>query len=193
MYSVFGYINTEFEQTYVQKIMTQPSARIDGTSETNVEKTGVILPQREIKLPSGPIGPWEEAKYEYIISSYFIFLYRNVKIQGQGGDEMEPSQWESIRSGCYSDWTIYIELHTPISSLKNLSWWWKTNNSLIFQHFPSRVGFLRHKTWNKSGQQLLFLNYVNRIQYWVVYTKQFTQKHHIKLHVPTSSSENLIW
>lgn len=92
MYSVFGYINTEFEQTYVQKIMTQPSARIDGTSETNVEKTGVILPQREIKLPSGPIGRWEEAKYEYIISSYFIFLYRNVKIQGQGGDEMEPSQ-----------------------------------------------------------------------------------------------------
>ena len=39
---------------------------------------------------------------------------------------------------------------------KSLSWWGEVDNSLIFQHSPSRGGSLRPRTWNRSEQQLFF-------------------------------------
>ena len=88
---------------------------------------------------------------------------------------------------------------------KSLSWWRKVDNSLIFQHPPSRGGSLRPQTWNRSEQLLLCgLSYLRpqmwnrskqQLFYLIALTRIRTRNlwlwYHIELHAPTSSTPKL--
>ena len=91
-------------------------------------------------------------------------------------------------------------MHQPVQP-KSLSWWGEVDNSLIFQHSPSRGGSLRPQTWNRSKQKLFYLITLSRIRtqdLWLWYHIELTQK--LKLmgrggqftYIPTISIDELL-
>jgi hypothetical protein len=83
---------------------------------------------------------------------------------------------------------VTIKLHAPTSSTQKFKLIGVSGQFIyiIFQYSPSRRASLVSQTCNRSEQQLFYLIALVRIR-----THDICLWYHIKLHVPTSSIQNL--